>query len=65
MQAFVDRHHLSFLQVNDQDGAIYARFGVPYQPAWVFVDPSGVVERVQGALEEDELAARLDALART
>jgi hypothetical protein len=65
MQAFVDRHRLTFLQINDEAGAVYARFGVPYQPAWVFVDRSGVVERVQGAVGDDELAARLDGLAQS
>jgi hypothetical protein len=65
MQAFVDRHALAFPQVADDAGAVFARFGVPYQPAWVFIDRSGAVEKVQGAMGDDELSARLEALARS
>jgi hypothetical protein len=41
MQAFVDEHGLAFPQAVTEDGSLWARFGVAYQPAWVFVDDSG------------------------
>lgn len=63
MQDFIDRHGLTFPQGNDGEGAVFARFGVPYQPAWVFVSADGDVEQVQGALEDDQLAEKLTALA--
>lgn len=62
MQAFVDRHGLTFPSLRDDDGAIFARFGVPAQPAWAFVGPDGTVETALGAQPEDELVARLGAL---
>ena len=65
MQSFVDRHGLTFEQGNDDEGAVFARFGVPAQPAWVFVSADGDVERELGALGDDELAAKLEALAAT
>jgi peroxiredoxin len=63
MQAFVDRHGLTFPQVNDDAGEVFARFNVPYQPAWAFVDAAGEVEVVHGALGEEDLAAKVQALA--
>jgi hypothetical protein len=65
MQDFVERHGLTFPQGNDDAGAVFAHFGVPYQPAWAFVSADGDVETVNGALEDDELTAKLDALAVT
>ena len=41
MQAFVDEYGLAFPQAVTEDGSLWARFGVAYQPAWVFVDDSG------------------------
>ena len=64
MQAFQDRHGLTFPSVRDDDGSLYARFGVPAQPAWVFVSADGTTDLVLGAMEEDELDARLQALSR-
>lgn len=52
-----------FPHVADLDGSLWAHFGVPYQPAWVFVDPAGESVRVLGALPEPELIAILDDLA--
>ncbi len=63
MQGFVDRHGLTFPQANDDDGAVFAKFGVPYQPAWAFVSRDGQVDVHQGALGEGDLAAKLQALA--
>ncbi len=62
MQEFVARHGLeSMTQVVDDDGQLWARYGVGYQPAWVFVTPDGDVDVIAGALDA-ALAARLDEL---
>ena len=64
MRAFVERHSITFPSVVDRPGAIFAEFGVPYQPAWVFIDADGTTTRFQGSLGEDELRVRLDELIR-
>lgn len=63
MQGFVDRHGLSFTNVRDDTAQVFTRFGVPYQPAWVFVRADGTAERTLGALSEAKLAEQLDELA--
>lgn len=64
MSDFIDELGLgSFDHVNDADQRLFAHFGVPYQPAWVFVDPSGDMVRVLGAIPEPELESILDDLA--
>ena len=60
-QAFVDKYSLSFPQISDNSGDVYARFGVPYQPAIAIIDPSGEVRVSLGAVEEKELDAALTA----
>ena len=63
-QAFVDKHHLSFPQALDDGGELFAHFGVPSQPAWVFVKRDGTSSRHLGALEADELTAAFAAITR-
>ena len=63
MQEFEDRHGLTFPSLRDSDGSLFAHFGVTNQPAWVFVSADGTADVVPGALAEDELAERLQALA--
>ena len=55
MQEFVDRHGLTFPNLNDDASVVFDHFDVPYQPAWVFVSPDGSTHRVLGSLEEDGL----------
>lgn len=55
MLEFVARHDLTFPQVDDGPGAIFARYGVPYQPAWVFIGADGTTIRIQGSLADDEI----------
>jgi hypothetical protein len=62
MQAFVEEFELSFPQAVSEDGSLWARFGVPFQPAWVFVDDDGQSTVVHGALPLEELRKRLDEL---
>ena len=40
MQDFVDKYHLDFTNLNDADGSIWARYNVPWQPAYVFYRPT-------------------------
>jgi hypothetical protein len=63
MVQFERRHGVTFASMRDDDGTLFARFGVPGQPAWVFVDRSGKVSTELGSLEEGELTARLGRLA--
>jgi hypothetical protein len=65
MEDFVARHDIDHVRhIADVDGAVWQRFGVVGQPAWVFVDgESGGTERVLGALSTAELTARLESLA--
>lgn len=62
MQAFVDEYGLGFQQAVTEDGSLWARFGVAYQPAWVFVDDSGETTVVPYELEQAELERTLDEL---
>jgi peroxiredoxin len=61
-QEFVDRHGLTFRNLADDNGDLFARFEVPYQPAWAFVSPTGDVMTEQGVLSEAELEERLAAI---
>lgn len=63
MQAFEDRHGVTFPSLNDQTGELFARFGVPGQPAWVFIAPDGSTSTVLGALSESKLDAELQRIA--
>ena len=57
-QGFIDRHGLTFPQISDDPGDVFARFEVPGQPALVIVDTDGRVQQILGAIDE----ARLDQL---
>jgi len=54
---------LTFTNVRDADGSVFASFKVPGQPAWVFQDASGDREVVVGAPSAAEVDTRLAALA--
>lgn len=61
-RAFVDTHDLDDLvHLVDDDGSLWARYGIDYQPAWVFVDDDGTTEVVAGGLYDD-LAVRVQEL---
>ena len=62
MVEFVSRHGLTFTNVRDGDGSLFARFGVPYQPAFALVAADGSVQVEQGAIGQDDLVARLEQL---
>lgn len=65
MAEFLERHRMTDVPTAaDLDGALWQRFGVTGQPAWVFVDgETGAAERVYGELTDDALAERLENLA--
>jgi len=50
-QGFVDEHGLTFPQINDDPGEVFARFGVAFQPALVIVKADGSTETVAGAVD--------------
>lgn len=61
---FVDRHGLHHLRhAIDQEGQVWAAFGIAGQPAWVFVDgATGEPTVTFGALSQEQLLARLEEL---
>ncbi|AQT80003.1 hypothetical protein B1R94_13095 [Mycolicibacterium litorale] len=65
MQGFVSKYNLNFTNLNDADGSIWARFHVPWQPAYVFLRPDGsstFVNNPTSAMSEQELSDRVQAL---
>lgn len=62
MQEFVDRHGLTFPNVNDDAGDVFQAFGVLGQPAWAFSDGRGGIEVRPGTLSDAELDAVLEDL---
>lgn len=54
-QGFIDKHGLTFPQISDDPGTVFERFEVPGQPALVVVSPDGTIERVLGAVADDEI----------
>ncbi|WP_409365972.1 protein disulfide oxidoreductase [Mycolicibacterium canariasense] len=66
MQGFVSKYNLGFTNLNDADGSIWARFNVPWQPAYLFVKRDGTssfVNNPTSAMSEQELSDRVAALA--
>jgi len=63
VEGFIDRHGLTFSNVHDTDGSIFASFRVSGQPAWVFQSAAGDREVVIGAPSGAEIETRLAALA--
>ena len=63
MQDFVNDNGLSFTNINDAAGEVFALFNVPYQPAWVFIAKDGTVTTKIGVLSDLELEQGLNRLA--
>lgn len=55
---FVSRHGLTFPNVADSAGDVYAAFGVASQPAWVFL-VDGRQQVVRGSLTADDVRATI------
>lgn len=65
LQGFVAKYGLNFTNLNDADGSIWARFNVPWQPAYVFLRPDGTssfVNNPTSAMSQQELTDRVRAL---
>lgn len=65
MQGFVQKYNVNFTNLSDANGSIWARFGVPWQPAYVFLRPDGsstFVNNPTAAMSEQELSDRVAAL---
>jgi peroxiredoxin len=63
-EGFIGKHGLTFPQVSDDSGDVFARFGVPSQPALVVVSPDGEVQQLFGAVDEallDDILTRATA----
>jgi hypothetical protein len=54
-QDFIDRHGVTFPNINDAPGEVFNRFGISYQPALVVVGVDGSTETVAGAVDDDLL----------
>ena len=64
-QTFVSKYGLNFANLNDADGSIWARYNVPWQPAYVFYRADGsstFVNNPTSAMSQQELADRVSAL---
>lgn len=65
MNAFVSKYNLNFTNINDADGSIWAKFNVPWQPAYVFLRPDGTssfVNNPTSAMSQQDLTDRVRAL---
>ncbi|MGH3635769.1 protein disulfide oxidoreductase [Mycobacterium sp.] len=65
MQNFVSKYNLNFTNLNDADGSIWARYNVPWQPAYVFYRADGsstFVNNPTSAMSPQELSDRVTAL---
>ncbi|MDQ3689795.1 MAG: protein disulfide oxidoreductase, partial [Chloroflexota bacterium] len=64
MQKFVSKYKMdSFAHLADLDASVWTRFGVTAQPAFAFIGADGSVDVVKGTLSEQDLVARVGALA--
>lgn len=64
MQDFAAKHRIdAFTNLNDEKAAIWAKFGVTYQPAFAFISADGKVEVVKDTMSAAELSGKLEALA--
>ena len=63
-EGFVAKHDISFINIDDTSGDVYAEYQIPYQPAWVFIDTDGTVTRRLGAMSQTELDSNIAELGR-
>ena len=63
-EGFVAKHGISFINIDDTPGDVYAEYEIPYQPAWVFIDADGTVTRRLGAMSQTELDSNIAELGR-
>ena len=44
------------MNLDDTSGNVYAKYKVPYQPAWMFIDVEGTVTPRVGAVSVEEVS---------
>jgi peroxiredoxin len=64
VQAFVQRHHLSFPNGYDQGGKVAKLYGFTYQPYWAVIAKDGTLLRSGFLANEGDLAAMVKTLGR-
>ncbi|MSO32025.1 MAG: hypothetical protein EXQ64_04360 [Ilumatobacteraceae bacterium] len=52
---FIDRHSLTFDNLDDTAAAIFSEYDIPSQPAWAFINQDGSLETRLGVVSQDEL----------
>jgi hypothetical protein len=62
MQAFVDQHRVDAFPHVEDDGSIFAAYGMVSQPGWAFINDDGTATAILGGLGAEGIAANLDAL---
>ncbi len=63
-QGFIEQYDVAdFPHLFDEDGTLWANFGVSYQPALVLIDDDGSIEVIPGATGADEIVAAAEELA--
>ena len=58
-KSFIERHSLSFPNIDDTAADVYSHFKVPYQPGWAFIDQKGEFTTRVGTLDSEELDTAL------
>lgn len=61
-QQFIDTYSLTFPQIDDEPGVVFARFGLVSQPAAVVVGPDGASETLRGRADGEAIAGAVDAM---
>ena len=63
MRGFVDEFAVgAFEHIADEYGQVWAEYGISSQPSFVFIDDSGEIDTVVGALGASGLESRIEAL---
>ena len=52
---FIDRHSLTFDNLDDTAAAIFSEYDIPSQPAWAFINQDGSLETRLGSMSENTL----------
>lgn len=64
MEKFISDYGLGDVEhIVDGDGSLWSTFGVPYQPAFVFVNDDGEITLIQGSLGVDGILEAANSLA--
>ena len=59
---FIDRHSLTFDNLDDTAALIFSEYDIPSQPAWAFINQDGTIETSFGVSPQDELVNLLENL---